>query len=280
MAGMQPSPEEMKARIRATFNAASDHFDDPPLAFWDHFGYRTVEVAGIGPGDRVLDVCCGTGASALPAAEVVGPSGAVIGVDFAEKLLDLGRDKAKRQGLDWLSFQQGDLTNLDLPPDSFEAVICVFGIFFVPDMSGALAGLWRLVKPGGKVAITVWGPRVLEPGSTAFWEAVDAERPDLRPKVVPWERLTRPEGLAGLFTEAGLPSPEIVPETLSTRLGPDDFWVVVLGSGCRGIVNQLEPEAAERLRSAMVDRLGKAPAGEVFSDVLYAVAEKPGAQGV
>jgi SAM-dependent methyltransferase len=277
---MQPSPEEMKARIRATFNAASDHFDDPPLAFWDHFGSRTVELAGIGPGDRVLDVCCGTGASALPAAEVVGSSGAVIGVDFAEKLLDLGRDKAKRQGLDWLSFQQGDLTNLDLPPDSFEAVICVFGIFFVPDMAGALAGLWRLVKPGGKLAITVWGPRVLEPGSTAFWEAVDAERPDLRPKVVPWERLIRPEGLARLFTEAGLPSPEIVPETLSTRLGPDDFWVVVLGSGCRGIVNQLEPEAAERLRAGMAERLDGATDGELFSDVLYAVAEKPEAQGV
>lgn len=277
---MQPSPEEMKARIRATFNAASDHFDDPPLAFWDHFGSRTVELAGIGPGERVLDVCCGTGASALPAAEVVGPAGAVIGVDFAEKLLDLGRSKAKMQGLEWLSFQQGDLTNLDLPLGSFDAVVCVFGIFFVPDMAGALAGLWRLVKPGGRLGITVWGPRVLEPGSTAFWEAVEAERPDLRPKVAPWERLTRPEGLAGLFTEAGLPSPEIVAETLSSRLGPDDFWVVVLGSGCRGIVNQLEPEAAERLRAAMAERLGGASDGEVFSDVLYAVARKAEAQGV
>jgi SAM-dependent methyltransferase len=65
-----------------------------------------------------------------------------------------------------------------LRSEPFDIVICVFGIFFLPDMAAAVAELWRLVRPGGALAVTVWGPRFLEPATTAFWDAVGAERPD------------------------------------------------------------------------------------------------------
>ncbi len=67
--------DPLKARTEATYSAAADHFDDPPLAFWSRIGERTIERASLQPGHRVLDVCSGTGASALPAAEAVGPTG-------------------------------------------------------------------------------------------------------------------------------------------------------------------------------------------------------------
>ena len=51
-------------------------------------------------------------------------------------------------------------------------MVCVFGIFFVPDMPAAVRALWHVVRPGGRLAITTWGPRFLEPASTAFWNAV------------------------------------------------------------------------------------------------------------
>ena len=154
---MAPTPEELKAWVRATYNAAAEHFDDPPLSFWEHFGTRTVEVAGIGPGHDVLDVCCGTGASALAAAERSGPGGRVVGVDFADELLELARSKTELLGLTNLTFTSGDMTNLQLPSEAFDFVVCVFGIFFAPDMPSALAGLWDKVKPGGALTITVWG---------------------------------------------------------------------------------------------------------------------------
>ena len=67
-------------KAASTYNAAADHFDDEPLGFWARFGRRTVERLALRAGGAVLDVGCGTGASAIPAAERVGPSGRVIGV--------------------------------------------------------------------------------------------------------------------------------------------------------------------------------------------------------
>src|SRR5215204_291168 len=76
-------PENAQARAAFAYNAAADFYDAPPLSFWDYFGRRTIELASLSIGSRVLDVCCGAGASALPAAELVGPKGKVIGVDVA-----------------------------------------------------------------------------------------------------------------------------------------------------------------------------------------------------
>ena len=66
----------------------------------------------------------------------------------------------------------GDLERLPFADQSFDAVICVFGIFFVPDLEGAVRGLWRLVRPGGYLAITIWGAKMFEPADGKFWEAV------------------------------------------------------------------------------------------------------------
>jgi len=82
-------------------------------------------------------VCCGTGASALAAAERVGPTGRVVAVDFAEQLLELGRARARARCLDNVRFAVGDLTRLDVPDGSFDAVVCNFGIFVAPDRSQA-----------------------------------------------------------------------------------------------------------------------------------------------
>jgi ubiquinone/menaquinone biosynthesis C-methylase UbiE len=171
------TPEDASQRAAATYNAASDFYDHPANSFWARYGRGTVARLRINPGARVLDVCCGSGASAIPAAEAVGPQGFVLGVDLAENLLALARDKARNQGLNNIEFRVGDM--LDLQANGFDVVICVFGIFFVPDMQGALAELWKHVRPGGRLAVTTWGPRFFEPVNTVFWNAVRVARPDL-----------------------------------------------------------------------------------------------------
>ena len=110
---------------------------------------------------RVLDVCCGAGAATIPAAEAVGASGSVLGVDLAENLLELGRRKAANGGLANVEFRAGDLRDLRLPEATFDAVICAFGIFFVPDMearSERCGALSLLVgsseyRPGGPASL-------------------------------------------------------------------------------------------------------------------------------
>jgi SAM-dependent methyltransferase len=86
--------KQAKAKAAATYDAAADHFDDEPLQFWERIGSRTVARLGLSAGAHVLDVGCGTGASALPAAQAVGRDGFVVGVDLAARLLDRARAKA------------------------------------------------------------------------------------------------------------------------------------------------------------------------------------------
>jgi ubiquinone/menaquinone biosynthesis C-methylase UbiE len=91
---------DAQRRAAFTYNAAADFYDASPLGFWNYFGRKTIELLSLQNGSRVLDSCCGAGASALPAAELVGPKGKVIGVDVAQALLELAR--AKAASLSWV----------------------------------------------------------------------------------------------------------------------------------------------------------------------------------
>ena len=195
--------DEAKKKAAATYNAAADTYDHSANSFWDRYGRRTVQRLGLRPGMRILDACCGSGASAIPAAEIAGRDGFVLGVDLAERLLDLGRTKAKARGLANVEFRTADILDLGLPDADFDAVICVFGIFFVPEMEAAVRELWRLVRPRGQLAITTWGPRFLEPVNTAFWHAVGSvgrsctkvSTPGIASARPPlWERCSRRRG--------------------------------------------------------------------------------------
>src|SRR6185503_17409440 len=137
--------DEARAKATATYNAAADRYDDPANSFWAQFGGRTIERLHLRAGDRVLDLCCGSGASAIPAAQAVGPEGFVLGVDLAENLLALAREKAAARGLRNAEFRRGDLLDLSFARAGFDAVVCVFGIFFVPDMAAAVRQLWSAV---------------------------------------------------------------------------------------------------------------------------------------
>jgi ubiquinone/menaquinone biosynthesis C-methylase UbiE len=269
------TPEDAKQRAATIYNAASDHYDDPANSYWERYGRRTVERLDLSPGSCVLDVCCGSGASAIPAAEAVGPQGAVLGVELAENLLALGRMKAQQRGLSNIAFRAGDMLNLGLPEARFDAVVCVFGIFFVPDVVAATRELWRLVAPSGKLAITTWGPGWVEPMSSAFWNAVRDVRPELYRGFNPWDRITDPNQLRSVLTEAGVNDPEIEPESgTQPLLSPEDWWTIALGSGLRGTIDALDPDAQEYVRQLNTEYARDANVQEVETNVVYAVAVK------
>jgi ubiquinone/menaquinone biosynthesis C-methylase UbiE len=268
-----------KAKAAATYNAAADHFDAAPLAFWDRYGRRTVERLDLAEGARVLDAGCGSGASAVPAAERVGPSGRVIGVDLAEGLLRLAEAKADAFGLRNAEFRCADMSALPFEDGHFDAVVCVFAIFFVPNMEAQVAELWRLVRPGGRLAITTWGPRFLEPASTIWWESVARERPDLQRNFSPWERINEPAALRRLLEGGGATGVAVAAETgLQELRQPEDWWTIVLGSGYRWTVEQMDPATAERVRDANIRAVRERAITAVETNVVYAIATKPGEQ--
>ncbi len=255
LARLMANPISAQARLEKTYNAAADHYDHPALSFWDRFGSRTVERLPIAPGMNVLDVCCGMGGSALPAAVRVRPSGRVVAVDLAQNLLDKGAKRAAERGLPNIQFRRADLEDLPFADQSFDAVLCVFGIFFVPDLHGAVRGLWRLVRPTGLLAITIWGAKMFEPADDKFWEAVRQEDPELFKSIKPWNKIVQPDPLRALLVACGVTDPDVVAEPGTHPLDtPEDWWTIILGSGYRSTVDALSPPVRERVRVARFAR--------------------------
>jgi hypothetical protein len=154
-------------------------------------------------------------------------------------------------------------------------VVCLFGIFFVPDMSAAVRGLWNVVRPGGKLAITTWGPRWFEPGSTAFWNSIRDVRPDLHKGFNPWDRIVDPSALREVLREGGVAQADIVAESGTHAIAsPQAWWSAVMGSGYRGTVDQLDASAHDYVRNANLSFIERSGIREVEANVVYAVATK------
>ena len=269
-------PEKAQDRAAFTYNAAAEFYDASPLSFWDYFGRRTVELASLLVGSRALDVCCGAGASALPAAKAVGPTGAVIGVDLANELLQLARTKVLQRNLANIEFELGDMLAMRFPVASFDAVVCVFGIFFVPDMAKAVGELWSRIRPGGKLAVTTWGPNFCQPANDAFWRSIKNVRPDLYKGFNPWDRINDPASLRKILDEGGVVPPKIIAENRFHPINSaEDWWTIVLGSGYRGTIEQLNPMERQKVKEANLDFIRDENISAVETNVLYALGTKP-----
>jgi ubiquinone/menaquinone biosynthesis C-methylase UbiE len=267
--------KQAKQKAAATYDAAADHFDDEPLGFWDRVGRRTINGLGLPMGAKVLDVGCGTGASALPAADAVGKNGSVLGVDLASRLLERARAKALAAGLENVEFRVGDMTALGHPDGSFDAVVSVFSVFFVPDMEGLVRELWRMVRPGGKLALTTWGPRMFGPAYSRWLVAVGKERPDLAAAFNPWDRITDVVSVRRLLQDGGVMDAEVTMEESSQLLrSADDWWTIALGSGLRWTIDQMGPQTAARVKADNVRWLTENKIDRVETNAIYAIGTK------
>ncbi len=258
-----------------TYNHASDTFDAEPLGFWNRHGRKAVELAGLRHGDTVLDVGCGTGASAFPASAAVGPSGRVTGVDFAEKMVEVARRKADELDCRNIDFQCLDMRSMPFPDGSFDALISVFSVFFVDDMEALINEFWRLLKPQGRLVVTVWGPNSFEPGGPVFFEELE-KLGGVAPKgPPPWARLTNPDGLADLILAGGAAEPDIVSaDDYQPLKQAGDFWTLVMGSGFRGEVEKLDPPTRAELEKNVIERVAAKSVQRIATHAIHAVSVK------
>lgn len=119
---------------------------------------RLVELAGVEPGSRVLDVAAGYGEPSLTAARKAGPEGSVVATDISAEMLAFGRERAAAAGLENIEFVEAGAASLDFPQGSFGAALSRWGIIFEPDGEGAAARVRGFLEPGGRMAISSWGP--------------------------------------------------------------------------------------------------------------------------
>lgn len=142
---------------------------------------RMLEMACPQAGERVLDVACGSGAASFAAAERVGVHGHVLGVDLSERMVDVAALRARCTGVGNAAFQRMDGECLDCADSGFDLVLCALGLMYMPDPEQAVREMHRVLRPGGRIAIAVWGERA-RCGWSAVFPIVDAEvRSDVCP---------------------------------------------------------------------------------------------------
>jgi len=179
-----------------------DRFFDEQMAFLNH---RLVGDARIRAGMQVLDLGSGTGYPALLAAQTAGPSGRVIGIDLADRMLAAADRKAKRLGLTNVTFRTGDATALAFEARSFDAVTSRFCLMFLPEIPRAVVEIARVLKPGGWLAAAVWSSPEKNPYLKVPMDAIKQfiEVPPPDPTAPGIFRLAKPGELAALLGESG-----------------------------------------------------------------------------
>jgi SAM-dependent methyltransferase len=191
---------------------------------------RLVELAGVEPGSRVLDVAAGYGEPSLTAARAAGPEGSVVASDISAEMLAFGRERAAAAGVNNIEFVESDAASLDFPGDSFDAAVSRWGIIFEPDGEGAAARVRGFLKPGSRMAISSWGPPDRVPflaiplRTTMQRLGVDPPPPGTPG---PLSRPT-PEALGGLLQGGGFS--EVQTEEMETTFefgSPEDFTTYI-----------------------------------------------------
>ncbi|MCC7325736.1 MAG: methyltransferase domain-containing protein [Burkholderiales bacterium] len=144
---------------RYGWDRAVDFYDEHWMSQLLPATNSVLERAAIGPGDRVLDVACGTGVLSLAAAARVGTDGLVMGIDLSEKMVEAARAAASALGLCNCRFARGDAEALPDLGGGFDVGLCGLGLMYMPDPERALAVMAQALAPGARVAVSVWGPR-------------------------------------------------------------------------------------------------------------------------
>lgn len=173
---------------------------------------RMLDLAHLTPGQRVLDIAAGAGEPAVSAAERVGPGGYVLATDISEGIVELARQVARERGYDQVETRVMDGEQLELPDESFDAVLCRLGLMYMPHPVTALREWRRVLKPGGRVAVVVFStPERNDWG--ALPAAIIRRHAQLAPPAPgqpgPFS-LGAPGALAGVFAQAGFAQPEVI----------------------------------------------------------------------
>ena len=248
------STDPIRTQIRSGWERTSSFYaNDYPQVF-QRFAVRLIELINLSPGQQILDVGTGTGIVALEAARRVGASGKVTAIDFAGGMLARARAACKSSRPEVLLARM-DAERLGFPDDSFDRVTCAFSLFQFVDMTAALEGMLRALKPGGMLGLSNWG--------TGFFTPVAAMQRDLFRQFHIRPLLANPltfnlEGMQALLEAAGFMSIQIICEHVPLWFeSPEGVWEwnLAMGPFTAMLESQLSSDERQELESRYIEML-------------------------
>ena len=188
-----------------------------------------VEDARIGPGHSVLDIATGPGEPGLTIATIVGPEGKVFGIDPAPEMVDAARRATDRLGLRNAKFEVASADRLPFPADTFDAVVCRFGVMFFPSPAEGVREMVRVIKPGRELSLAAWHFADRNPFFYTLSRVMErfVDSPPLAPDAPDAFRFATPGKLRDVLTEAGAmaPSERLLQFTIRAPISVEDLWM-------------------------------------------------------
>ncbi|MFD9891713.1 class I SAM-dependent methyltransferase [Amycolatopsis sp. NPDC059027] len=252
------SETDLRESVAGLFDRSSETYDAVGVEFFPVFARQLLEDVDLRPGEHVLDVGCGRGAVLFPAAERVGPQGRVTGIDLSPGMIERTAHDIRERNLTNVTAEVMDAQEPALPRASFDVVLASAVVFFLPDPVAGLRAWHGLLKPGGRLGVTLFGgndprwsgvERVFRPfvPPAIIWAMVNPESPVVSP-----ENFERALGSAG-FTATSSATREH-PIVFS---GPEQWVDWSLSHGQRAFWEFVPDELQQRVRSEVLDELDR-----------------------
>jgi SAM-dependent methyltransferase len=281
---MSTSAPDPVARVRATFEAIADDYDQSGVPFFAPAAEGLVDALAPAPGERALDIGCGRGAVTSLLARAVLPTGSLDAVDLSPAMVEHTRALLAQQGYD-VRPRVMDAGEPDLPPSSYDVVASSLVLFFLPDPAAALARWLDLVAPGGRIGLTTFGEE--DPVWTRLNALFDPWLPPamLDPKTVgPDAPFTSDAGMAALLRDVGATDVRTVTRRVEVPWGDVEGWRrFSMSTGQRAMWAQVPEEERPGLlaRAAQIldDARDESGRAVVWQDMRYTLGRVGGAAG-
>jgi ubiquinone/menaquinone biosynthesis C-methylase UbiE len=251
--------DEQKARIIGLYDRCAPLYDQIGPRTSARFGERLVELLAIEPGAVVLDVATGRGANLFAAAKRAGPTGRVVGVDLSLRMLQETADEVTSRGLANVTLQQMDAEALTLPDATFDYVLCGYAIFWFPNPQQALAEFFRVLRPDGRVGITLAAGR--DPRWTWYDELLQAYDDRHHNILVDYglEGGRRDvDTLHDRIAAAGFAQVETITESFEfVFASAEEWWAARWSHGSRSPLEQMPPAVLDQFQQEVFDQLAQ-----------------------
>jgi ubiquinone/menaquinone biosynthesis C-methylase UbiE len=247
---MRSQEADKKEVIRGVFSRGANNYRK--VQFFQVFGPQLVEAAGVKAGMRVLDVACGRGASLFPAAEKVGQTGEVVGIDLSDGMAQETKTEVEKRGIKNAQVLQMDAEDLQFADNSFDVLMAGFALQFFPDLHRGLTEFFRVLKPGGRVAVATWA-EYEDPRWAPFEKLIDhyGARASLGSN-----SLNTPEKIKPWFAKAGFVDTETSSRKLDTVYPTeDDYWNMRMSISGRAGLEKLSPSDFEKLKADLSSKI-------------------------